>query len=107
MRPHSGERGRKPAGTPARVARANGLLEATATYLVAFRGHPDLQSTVVSKAQNYWLKITGASEMHTRGVKVFMINGQGRWRLHAQEPGDMVYKYWQSSLLEKIATSNF
>ena len=35
------------------------------------------------------------------------INGQGRWRLHAQEPGDMVYKYWQSSLLEKIATSNF
>ena len=69
--------------------------------------HPDLQSTVVSKAQNYWLKITGASEMHTRGVKVFMINGQGRWRLHAQEPGDMVYKYWQSSLLEKIATSNF
>ena len=54
-----------------------------------------------------WLKITGASEMHTRGVKVFMINGQGRWRLHAQEPGDMVYKYWQSSLLEKIATSNF
>ena len=30
-----------------------------------------------------------------------------RWRLHAQEPGDMVYKYWQSSLLEKIATSNF
>ena len=49
----------------------------------------------------------GASEMHTRGVKVFMINGQGRWRLHAQEPGDMVFKYWQSSLLEKIATSNF
>ena len=26
---------RIPAGTPARVARANGLLEATATYLVA------------------------------------------------------------------------
>ena len=75
--------------------------------ILKFRGHPDLQSTVVSKAQNYWLKITGASEMHTRGVKVFMINGQGRWRLHAQEPGDMVYKYWQSSLLEKIATSNF
>ena len=64
VRPHSGERGqpaprmwgrarllftrktlqldligcglsRIPAGTPARVARANGLLEATATYLVA------------------------------------------------------------------------
>ena len=47
--------------------------------ILKFRGHPDLQSTVVSKAQNYWLKITGASEMHTRGVKVFMINGQGRW----------------------------
>ena len=45
--------------------------------ILKFRGHPDLQSTVVSKAQNYWLKITGASEMHTRGVKVFMTNGQG------------------------------
>ena len=28
--------------------------------ILKFRGHPDLQSTVVSKAQNYWLKITGA-----------------------------------------------
>ena len=64
--------------------------------ILKFRGHPDLQSTVVSKAQNYWLKITGASEMHTRGVKVFMINGQGRWRLHAQDPPEMVYKYCQS-----------
>ena len=72
-----------------------------------FRGHPDLLNTEIRTLQNYWLKITGDSVMHSRNVKPHMINGQGRWRLHAQEPGDMVYKYWQSSLLEKIATSNF
>ena len=77
VRPHSGERGqpaprmwgrarllftrktlqldligcglsRIPAGTPARVARANGLLEATATYLVAVR--PLVRSTATTSA---------------------------------------------------------
>ena len=36
-----------------------------------------------------------------------MINGQGRWRLHAQDPPEMVYKYCQSKLREKLETSNF
>ena len=53
--------------------------------------------------QNYWLKITGDSEMHSRNVKPHMINGQGRWRLHAQDPPEMVYKYCQSKLREKLA----
>ena len=79
--------------------------------ILKFRGHPDLQSTVVSKAQNYWLKITGASEMqHEPGCEG--VHDQRPGALAStragQEPGDMVYKYWQSSLLEKIgATSNF
>ena len=42
-----------------------------------------------------------------RALQAARSQNWGRWRLHAQEPGDMVYKYWQSSLLEKIATSNF
>ena len=49
-----------------------------------FRGHPDLLNTEIRTLQNYWLKITGDSVMHTRNVKPHMINGQGRWRLHAQ-----------------------
>ena len=37
-----------------------------------------------------------------------MINGQGRWRLHAQDPPEMVYKCCQSKLREKLGeTSNF
>ena len=47
------------------------------------------------------------SEMHSRNVKPHMINGQGRWRLHAQDPPDMVFKYCQSKLQEKLETSNF
>ena len=72
-----------------------------------FRGHPDLLNTDIRTMQNYWLKITGDSEMHTRNVKPHMINGQGRWRLHAQDPPDMVFKYCQSKLQEKLETSNF
>ena len=72
-----------------------------------FRGHPDLLNTDIRTLQNYWLKITGDSEMHTRNVKAHMINGQGRWRLHAQDPPDMVFKYCQSKLAEKLETSNF
>ena len=35
--------------------------------------------------------------MHSRNVKPHMINGQGRWRLHAQQdPPEMVFKYCQS-----------
>ena len=56
-----------------------------------FRGHPDLLNTDIRTMQNYWLKITGDSEMHTRNVKPHMINGQGRWRLHAQDPPEMVF----------------
>ena len=48
-------------------------------------------------------------EISWRNIKPHMINGQGRWRLHAQDPPDMVFKheYCQSKLAEKLETSNF
>ena len=36
-----------------------------------------------------------------------MVNGQGRWRLHASDPPEMVYyKYRQSDLETKLKTSD-
>ena len=93
VRPHSGERGqpaprmwgrarllftrktlqldrigcglsRIPAGTPARVARANGLLEATATYLVAAisaeKPAPLAHSPMYFFYRNYWFQTKNA-----------------------------------------------
>jgi hypothetical protein len=56
---------------------------------------------------NYWMKVTGASESASRGVPEWLRNGQGRWRLNAQEPCQMVRKYIQSTLEEKLSTSDF
>ena len=53
---------RIPAGTPARVARANGLLEATATYLVAL-----LTFHRESKRARYSKKKAAASQ-HPRAL---------------------------------------
>ena len=70
-------------------------------------GHPDLILVDVPRVTNYWMKITGASESATRGVPEWLRNGQGRWRLNAQEPCQMVRKYIQSTLEEKLSTSDF
>ena len=70
-------------------------------------GHPDLILVDVPRVTNYWMKITGASESATRGVPEWLRNGQGRWRLNAQEPCLMVRKYIQSTLEEKLSTSDF
>ena len=40
------------------------------------------------------------------GIPAHMVNGQGRWRLHASDPPEMVYKYRQSDLETKLKTSN-
>jgi hypothetical protein len=54
------------------------------------------------------MKITGASESASRGAPEWLRNGQGRWRLNAQEPSQMVVrKYIQSALEEKLSTSDF
>jgi hypothetical protein len=56
------------------------------------------------------MKITGASEGASRKVPEYLRNGQGRWRLLAKEPTQMVQKYIQSTLAdenEKLTTSGF
>ena len=40
------------------------------------------------------------------GIPAHMVNGQGRWRLHASDPPEMVYKYRQSDLETKLKTSD-
>ena len=58
------------------------------------------------KMGNYWLKVTGDSLMLDGGIPAHMVNGQGRWRLHASDPPEMVYKYRQSDLETKLKTSD-
>jgi hypothetical protein len=53
------------------------------------------------------MEITSASESAARGVPEWLRNGQGRWRLSAREPSQMVRKYIQSALEEKLSTSDF
>ena len=60
----------------------------------------------VRKMGNYWLKVTGDSIMLDSGIPAHMVNGQGRWRLHASDPPEMVYKYRQSDLETKLKTSD-
>ena len=67
-----------------------------------FEGHPDLAEVDVRKMGNYWLKVTGDSLMLDGGIPAHMVNGQGRWRLHASDPPEMVYKYRQSDLETKL-----
>ena len=71
-----------------------------------FEGHPDLAEVDVRKMGNYWLKVTGDSLMLDGGIPAHMVNGQGRWRLHASDPPEMVYKYRQSDLETKLKTSD-
>ena len=54
----------------------------------------------------YFLKISGDSEMHSQSKDPILIEGQGRWRMHAQEPGDMWIKYRQAKVEEKRTVSD-
>jgi hypothetical protein len=60
----------------------------------------------VPRITNYWMKNTGASEAASRGVPEWLRNGQGRWGLLSKEPRLMVRKYIQSTLEEKLSTSD-
>ena len=60
----------------------------------------------IPRSGNYWLKVTGDSIMLDSGIPAHMVNGQGRWRLHASDPPEMVYKYRQSDLETKLKTSD-
>jgi hypothetical protein len=70
-------------------------------------GHPDPILADVPRNTNYWMEITGASESAARGVPEWLRNGQGRWRLGAREPSQMVRKYIQSTPEEKLSVSDF
>ena len=70
------------------------------------KGHPDLATADVPRITNYWMKNTGASEAASRGVPEWLRNGQGRWGLLSSEPKLMVRKYIQSTLEEKLSTSD-
>ena len=70
------------------------------------KGHPDLVTADVPRITNYWMKNTGASEAASRGVPEWLRNGQGRWGLLSSEPKLMVRKYIQSTLEEKLSTSD-
>ena len=70
------------------------------------KGHPDLVLADVPRITNYWMKNTGASDAASRGVPEWLRNGQGRWGLLSQEPKLMVRKYIQSTLEEKLSTSD-
>ena len=70
------------------------------------KGHPDLVTADVPRITNYWMKNTGASEAASRGVPEWLRNGQGRWGLLSKEPKLMVRKYIQSTLEEKLSTSD-
>ena len=52
------------------------------------------------------IKVTGDSLMLDGGIPAHMVNGQGRWRLHASDPPEIVYKYRQSDLETKLKTSD-
>ena len=45
-------------------------------------------------------------EMHAQGKDPILIEGQGRWRMHAQEPGEMWIKYRQAFVYEKKTVSD-
>jgi hypothetical protein len=70
-------------------------------------GRPDLILADVPRITNYWMEITGASEWAARGVTGWLRSGQGRWRLNDREPSQVVRKYIQSALEEKLSTSDF
>ena len=69
-------------------------------------GAKELKGKRVGAIGGYFLKISGDSEMHSQSKDPILIEGQGRWRMHAQEPGDMWIKYRQAKVEEKRAVSD-
>jgi hypothetical protein len=57
-------------------------------------GHPDLLLADMPRITNYWMKITGGSGAASRKAPGYLRNGQGRWRLLAKEPTQMVQNYY-------------
>ena len=69
-------------------------------------GAPELKGRRIGAIKGYFLKISGDSEMHSQDKDPILIEGQGRWRSHAQEPGEMWIKYRKATVEEKKAVSD-
>ena len=70
------------------------------------RGDAGLKGLDLRKIKAYTFKISGNSEMHSQDKDPILIEGQGRWRSHAQEPGEMWIKYRKASVAEKKTVSD-
>ena len=64
-------------------------------------GAKELKGKRVGAIGGYFLKISGSQSKDP-----ILIEGQGRWRMHAQEPGDMWIKYRQAKVEEKRTVSD-
>ena len=69
-------------------------------------GAPELKGRRIGAIKGYFLKISGDSEMHSQDKDPVLIEGQGRWRMLAQEPGEMWIKYRQADVDEKKTVSD-
>ena len=69
-------------------------------------GAKELKGKRIGAIGGYFLKISGDSEMHSQDKDPILIEGQGRWRMHAQEPGEMWIKYRQADVDEKKTVSD-
>ena len=88
--------------------RGCGLLAHVRRFLQELKdeGAKELTGKRIGAIGGYFLKISGDSEMHTQEKDPILIEGQGRWRMHAQEPGDMWIKYRQAKVEEKKTVSD-
>ena len=67
----------------------------------------DLSGLDLSVVYGYSLKNSGAVTLAaSRGVEKYLRNGHGRWLLLSSTPPEMVGRYVQASLDDKLAVPN-
>ena len=70
------------------------------------RGMGDLNGLDLSVVYGYSLKNSGVTLAASRGVEKYLRNGHGRWLLLSSNPPEMVERYVQASLDDKLTVSN-
>jgi hypothetical protein len=60
----------------------------------------------LSVVYGYSLKNSGVTLAASRGVEKYLRNGHGRWLLLSSGPPEMVGRYVQASLDDKLTVSN-
>ena len=91
---------------PLSSSRARTASSTQARHLPSSSLAPELKGRRIGAIKGYFLKISGDSEMHSQDKDPILIEGQGRWRMHAQEPGEMWIKYRQADVDEKKTVSD-